>query len=172
MATCRTPSSLLSTNNPGCLQLCVCITTAAWLCWQELLTSWVWSLVLLLLVVRSWGGDNFLTSASSVLPVPALSSAATPAPAAASAVAPPTGAPSAALVAFTFAVGVAAAFPVAIKVTALALFAPPVVTIPVWLMSEREYILVFNCVKTEEDDRVSCILCSDPAVKHPTVFNK
>lgn len=89
-----------------------------------------------------------------MFPVPALSSAATPAPA--SAVAPPAGAPSAALVAFTFAVGVAAAFPVAIKVTALALFAPPVVTIPVWLMSEREYILVFNGVKTEEDDRACC----------------
>lgn len=141
MATSRTPFALLPTN------VYSCITNAQLDCCQELLTSWVWSLVLLLLVVRSRGGENFLTSASSVLPVPALSSAATPAPA--SAVAPPTGAPSAALVAFTFAVGVAAAFPVAIKVTALALFAPPVVTIPVWLMGEREYILV----KAEEGDR-------------------
>lgn len=107
--------------------------------------------------MRSRGGDNFLTSASSVFPVPALSPAAAPAPA--SAVAPPTGAPSAALVALTFAVGVAAAFPVAIKVTALALFTPPVVTIPVWLMSEREYILVFNGVETEEDDRACCSYC-------------
>lgn len=77
----------------------------------------------------------FLTSASSVLPVPALSSAATPAAAATSAVAPPTGAAPAAFVALTFTVGVAAAFPMAIEVAALALISPPVIATPVGLMS-------------------------------------
>ena len=87
-----------------------------------------------------WLRGNFLTSASSVLLVPALSSAATPAPAAAPAVAPPSGAGPATLVALPLAVGVAAAFPVAFEVTALALISSPVIAAPVRLASERERV--------------------------------
>lgn len=101
---------------------------------EELLLRNVWSLVLLLLVVLGGRGD-FLTSASSVLPVPALSATATPAPAAAPAVAPPAGAAPATLVALPLPVQVADAFPVPIEVAALALVSPPVIAVPVWTKS-------------------------------------
>lgn len=73
-----------------------------------------------------------LTSAPSVLSVPALSTAAAPAPAAAPAVAPPTGAGPATLVALSLAMGFGAALPVPLEVTPLALIPPPVVAAPVW----------------------------------------
>lgn len=80
---------------------------------------------------------RFLTSASSVLSVSALSSAATraPAPAPAPAVAPPPGAAPAPLVTLPLAVRVAEAFPVPIEVAPLSLISPSVVAGPVWLIS-------------------------------------
>lgn len=74
-----------------------------------------------------------LTSASSVLPVPALPSTATPTSA--------TTAPTT-LMSLPLTVRITAAFPVAIKVTTLALLSPPVVATPVWGIERRGRIFL------------------------------
>lgn len=125
-------SSHLKRLTTACLQQHVTVTNAPFSSADERFRSFFapQSLFPCAVVVIGCGRGDFLTSASSVLPIPALSTTA--APAAAPAVASPAGAAPAPLMALP--VGVAAAFPVPIKVTALALVSPPLIAVPVWMM--------------------------------------